>query len=101
MTDTLIYTATRFAVPPSGFDSDLRYMRKIASGGDFIISAGRTWQIGYFTINTGEPWLGFRFDIGVSGAEVDAVQTVVGGFTENKSGSIPSVSPIVTEFVLE
>lgn len=100
MTDTLIITPTRFAVPPSGFDSEKRYMRKVASGATLAVSAGRTWQIGYPDVNTGQPWCGFRFDIGVSGLEVNAVQTVVGGFTQSHA-AIASVNPVLTLFVLE
>lgn len=99
MTDVLIYTPTRFAVPQSGFDSEKRYIRKVASGATLAISAGRTWRIGYADVNTGQPWCGFRFDIGVSGVEINAVSTTVGGFTQTHV--IAAVAPTLTLFTLQ
>lgn len=99
MTDILIYTPTRFAVPQSGFDSEKRYMRKVSSGATLAISAGRTWRIGYAGINTDEPWCGFRFDIGIPGVAIDAVSTTVNGFTSTHS--IAAVGPTLTLFALQ
>jgi len=93
MSDVMIWTGTRFACPPAGFDSDFRYLRQ-ASGGGLLVSGGRTWRLGTWQASAGEPWVAWRFDVGVPGGAVDVVQISVSN--TNYFGSCSAVGPTTT-----
>lgn len=96
MSDVMEWTATRFVVPPAGFDSNYRYLQQLTSGGSLSVSAGRTWRMGDYQLHpqNNSPWLAWRFDIGVSGAAVNMVSATQSGNTQ--TSTCPAVGPTAT-----
>ena len=100
MTTTLTYTATEFTVAPSGFSTQKRFLRATAFG-PIGLSGGRTFSIGLAWVNTGQPWLGYRFDMDGLKASIDFVSTTVSGNTQTQTlAQAPAVSPVIERCTL-
>ncbi len=90
MAEMVTWTGLRFAVPLAGFDSNYRYLRQ-KSGGALTVNAGRTWTVGTVQVNSGQPWVAFRFNNGIT--SINVVSTTVGSSSQN--GSCIAVNPLV------
>lgn len=87
------YNTTEFTISPSGFSSKKRYLRKKA-GGALAMSAGRTWAVSANgDTNTGQPYIGFRFNMGGLAPTINRLSFTVSGSTT--TALCPDVNPIV------
>jgi hypothetical protein len=98
MTVALTFIPSEFSVATVGisrpiFTSKRRYLR-VATGGLIGVSGGRTWSVGVSLTNGGEPWVGFRFNMGALAVPINFVSTTVAG--SGTQTQIPAaVNPVV------
>jgi len=97
MTTTTTYDANGFVINPSGFSSKKRYLREQAFG-NLAVSGGRTFVLGFSWVNTGQPWLAYRFDNDGLRASINFVSTTVSGNTDTQNPA--AVNPLITRCVL-
>lgn len=90
---SILIDRTEVTISPSGFSSKKRYLRK-KTGGTLAMSAGRTWTVSVSGgTNTGQPYIGFRFNMAGLVPAINRLSFTVSGSTT--TALCPDVNPIV------